>query len=60
MKTQEIQSLVVRYLAAESTPEEERRLALALHEVAKNAGEDLPEDWRCPRCRQGKDKFNQA
>jgi len=22
--------------------------------------EDLPEDWKCPRCRQGKDKFNQA
>ena len=24
------------------------------------AFEDLPEDWRCPRCRQGKEKFNQA
>ncbi len=24
------------------------------------AFEDLPEDWRCPRCRQGKDKFNKA
>lgn len=24
------------------------------------AFEDLPEDWHCPRCRQGKDKFNQA
>ncbi|MBR2801383.1 MAG: MBL fold metallo-hydrolase [Erysipelotrichaceae bacterium] len=22
--------------------------------------EDLPEDWKCPRCRQGKDKFNPA
>ena len=22
--------------------------------------EDLPEDWHCPRCRQGKDKFNKA
>ena len=21
---------------------------------------DLPEDWRCPRCRQGQDKFNPA
>lgn len=19
--------------------------------------EDLPDDWRCPRCKQGKDKF---
>lgn len=24
------------------------------------AFEDLPEDWHCPRCRQGKDKFNKA
>ncbi len=24
------------------------------------AFEDLPEDWNCPRCRQGKDKFNKA
>ncbi|MBR0051479.1 MAG: MBL fold metallo-hydrolase [Firmicutes bacterium] len=24
------------------------------------AFEDLPEDWKCPRCRQGKDKFNKA
>ena len=22
--------------------------------------EDLPEDWHCPRCKQGKDKFNKA
>ncbi len=24
------------------------------------AFEDLPEDWKCPRCKQPKDKFNQA
>ena len=24
------------------------------------AFEDLPEDWKCPRCRQPKDKFNRA
>ena len=24
------------------------------------AFEDLPEDWKCPRCRQGKEKFNPA
>ena len=24
------------------------------------AFEDLPEDWKCPRCRQGKSKFNKA
>ena len=22
--------------------------------------EDLPDDWKCPRCKQGKDKFNKA
>lgn len=22
--------------------------------------EDLPEDWKCPRCKQGKEKFNKA
>ena len=22
--------------------------------------EDLPDDWKCPRCRQSKDKFNKA
>ena len=24
------------------------------------AFEDLPEDWRCPRCKQSKSKFNRA
>jgi len=24
------------------------------------AFEDLPADWRCPRCKQGKEKFNKA
>ena len=24
------------------------------------AFQDLPEDWKCPRCRQGKDNFNKA
>ena len=27
---------------------------------AGTAFEDLPDDWHCPRCRQGKDKFNRA
>ncbi|MBR2057462.1 rubredoxin [Fibrobacter sp.] len=22
--------------------------------------EELPEDWHCPRCKKGKDKFNRA
>ncbi|MBQ6594563.1 MAG: rubredoxin, partial [Clostridia bacterium] len=24
------------------------------------AFEDLPEDWRCPRCRQPREKFTRA
>ena len=24
------------------------------------AFEDLPDDWKCPRCKQGKEKFNEA
>ena len=24
------------------------------------AFEDLPADWKCPRCKQGKEKFNKA
>ncbi len=27
---------------------------------AGTAFEDLPDDWRCPRCKQSKDKFNAA
>ena len=27
---------------------------------AGTAFEDLPDDWRCPRCKQGKEKFNKA
>lgn len=27
---------------------------------AGTAFEDLPDDWRCPRCRQSKEKFNRA
>ncbi|MBR1631787.1 MAG: MBL fold metallo-hydrolase [Paludibacteraceae bacterium] len=34
-----------------------------LYDPAEHDGvafEDLPEDWRCPRCKQGKEKFNKA
>ncbi|MBQ2656380.1 MAG: rubredoxin [Erysipelotrichaceae bacterium] len=34
-----------------------------VYDLAENAGvalEDLPEDWKCPRCRQSKKKFNAA
>lgn len=30
----------------------------AEHDVV--AFEDLPADWKCPRCKQGKEKFNRA
>ena len=34
-----------------------------VYDPAENGGvafADLPEDWKCPRCRQGKEKFNRA
>ena len=34
-----------------------------VYDPAEHGGiafEDLPEDWKCPRCKQGKDKFNRA
>jgi len=34
-----------------------------VHDPAEHDGvafEDLPDDWRCPRCKQGKERFNRA
>ena len=34
-----------------------------VYDPAEHGGvafEDLPDDWRCPRCKQGKEKFNKA
>jgi glyoxylase-like metal-dependent hydrolase (beta-lactamase superfamily II) len=34
-----------------------------VYDPAENNGvafEDLPDDWKCPRCKQSKDKFNKA
>lgn len=34
-----------------------------VYDPADNDGvafEDLPDDWRCPRCKQPKEKFNRA
>ncbi|MCR4956833.1 MAG: rubredoxin [Lachnospiraceae bacterium] len=34
-----------------------------VYDPAENDGvafEDLPDDWKCPTCKQGKDKFNPA
>ncbi len=34
-----------------------------VYDPAENDGvafEDLPDDWKCPRCKQSKDKFNKA
>ncbi len=39
------------------------KLVAAIYDPAEKGGvafEDLPEDWKCPRCRQGKEKFNKA
>ena len=37
------------------TPEE-----MSAAELQGVAFEDLPDDWKCPRCRQPKEKFNRA
>lgn len=34
-----------------------------VYDPAEHGGvafEDLPDDWKCPKCKQGKDKYNQA
>ena len=34
-----------------------------VYDPAENNGvafEDLPDDWKCPRCKQSKEKFNKA
>ncbi|MBQ3940024.1 MAG: rubredoxin [Oscillospiraceae bacterium] len=34
-----------------------------VYDPAEHGGvafEDLPDDWKCPRCKQGKEKFNKA
>ena len=34
-----------------------------VYDTAEHDGvafEDLPDDWRCPRCKQPKEKFNKA
>jgi len=34
-----------------------------IYDSAENDGvafEDLPDDWKCPKCKQGKEKFNKA
>lgn len=42
----EIQNLVDRYLAAETSPAEDRRLALTLHELAAASTDPMPADWQ--------------
>ena len=29
-------------------------------EKKRAVSEDLPDDWKCPRCKQPKEKFNRA
>ena len=49
--------------AAEATGKYICSICGYVYDPAENDGvafTDLPEDWKCPRCRQGKDKFNKA
>lgn len=45
MNTHDIQQLIDRYLAAETTPDEERQLALTLQQTAE-AGQPMPNEWQ--------------
>ena len=45
MNTHDIQQLIDRYLAAETTPDEERQLALTLQQTAE-AGQPMPDEWQ--------------
>ncbi len=49
--------------AAEATGKYICSICGYVYDPEENEGvafEDLPEDWTCPRCKQGKDKFNKA
>ncbi|MBR1665291.1 MAG: hypothetical protein IJ699_03575 [Bacteroidaceae bacterium] len=59
MKDKDIQQLTDRYLAGETSNEEERRLALALHEIQTSRGE-LPEDWRAVQLMLGELTLGEA
>ena len=59
MKDKNIQQLIDRYLAGETSNEEERRLALALHEVHASRGK-LPEDWRAVQLMLGELTLGEA
>ena len=59
MKDKDIQQLTDRYLAGETSNEEERRLALALHEIQTSRGE-LPADWRAVQLMLGELTLGEA
>ncbi len=49
--------------AAEATGKYVCSICGYVYDPAEHDGvafEDLPEDWKCPRCKQGKEKFNKA
>lgn len=49
--------------AAEATGKYVCSVCGYVYDPAENDGvpfEELPDDWKCPRCKQGKDKFNKA
>ena len=53
----------VDFSAAEATGKYVCSICGYVYDPAEHEGAafaDLPEDWKCPRCKQGKDKFNPA
>ena len=37
-----------------------KHIVQIVENAAKKLGAELPEDWKCPRCKQPKEKFNEA
>ena len=54
MTNKDIQQLINKYLEGETSPEEERQLALALQ------GDDMPEEWKTIRLMLGKLTMGEA
>ncbi len=53
----------VEFAAQEATGKYVCSICGYVYDPAEHDGvafEDLPEDWKCPRCKQGKEKFNRA
>ena len=56
-------TLACRVIFAYFMDEEAWKKKEYVYDPAEHDGvafEDLPDDWKCPRCKQSKDKFNKA